>query len=272
MIKLIAIDLDGTLLNSEKKISEKNKAAITAAKVKGVKVMVCTGRPLKSVLPLLEELNLMDEGDYSITLNGGLIQSNHDGKVLTETLLDGTHVQDIYRLTSTLDLSLDVIYRGAVFRATPTSDSHPSVYHELNKVLSFDEKHVSFFTEKDPVNKMVCTSFDPDYITQQMKKIPSEYFERYNIVRSGSYLFEFVDKSVSKAAGMAQLGAILNIDQSEMMALGDEENDASMIAYAGLGVAMGNATSQIKQLAQFETKTNDDDGVAYAINKFVLEA
>ncbi|MGX7031529.1 Cof-type HAD-IIB family hydrolase [Vagococcus zengguangii] len=272
MIKLIAIDLDGTLLNSDKKVSDENKQAIAAAKAKGVKVMLCTGRPLKSVLPLLEELNLMDEGDYSITLNGGLIQSNHDGHVLSEIVLDGTRVQDVYQLTSSLDLTLDVISRGTVLRATPTSKNHPSVYHELNKVLTFDEKPVVDFTAHDHVNKMVCTSFDPDYLTEQMKKIPTEYFECYNIVRSGSYLFEFVEKTVSKAAGMAQLGRMLMIDQSEMMALGDEENDASMIEYAGLGVAMGNATEQIKQLAQFETKTNDEHGVAYAINKFVLEA
>ncbi|MGX6962408.1 Cof-type HAD-IIB family hydrolase [Vagococcus xieshaowenii] len=272
MIKLIAIDLDGTLLNSEKQVSEENKQAITAAKAKGVKVMLCTGRPLKSVLPLLEELGLMDEGDYSITLNGGLIQSNHDGEVLSETLLNGTHVKDIYQLSQSLDLTLDVVSRGTVYRATPVSNNHPSIYHQVNKVLAFKEKRIEEFSESDKVNKMVCTDVNPEYLTQQMKTIPSEYFERYNIVRSGANLFEFVDKTVSKAAGMAQLGDILNISPSEMMALGDEENDFSMIDYAGIGVAMGNATDQIKQIAQFETKTNDEHGVAYAINKFVLEA
>ncbi len=82
MIKLVAIDLDGTLLNSQKEISLRNKQALMAAKQAGVKVVICTGRPLAAIGPYLEELGLQEEGDYSITFNGGLVQKNDTGPLL----------------------------------------------------------------------------------------------------------------------------------------------------------------------------------------------
>lgn len=270
MIKLVAIDLDGTLLNSEKKVSEKNKEMITKAKKQGVKIVLCTGRPLKSVIPLLEELGLRDEGDHSITLNGGLIQKNDTGEILSETLMSQEDIKIIHPLTQELGLTLDVVTSENVYRVKPTDEEHPSYYHELNKMLSFSEREMDEFVGEIKVNKMVCAYNDPDYLVSKLKSIPNNYHESYNIFRSGEYLFEFVDKSVSKAAGMAFLGEYLAILPSEMMALGDEENDLSMIKYAGLGVAMGNATPVIKEHAQVITKTNDESGVGYAIEQYVI--
>ena len=93
MIKLVAIDLDGTLLNGKKETTPRNKAASIAAKAKGVKVVICTGRPLRAIHPFLQELNLEEAGDYSITFNGGLVQQNDTGKIIEKNVLTFEQVQ-----------------------------------------------------------------------------------------------------------------------------------------------------------------------------------
>ncbi len=101
LIKLVAIDLDGTLLNSEKEISLRNKQALMAAKQEGVKVVICTGRPLAAIGPYLEELGLQDEGDYSITFNGGLVQKNDTGAIIEKTLMPLEAIHELYQLATT---------------------------------------------------------------------------------------------------------------------------------------------------------------------------
>ncbi|MGX6978432.1 Cof-type HAD-IIB family hydrolase [Vagococcus elongatus] len=270
MIKLVAIDLDGTLLNSQKQISEENKRVIQNAKDAGVKVVVCTGRPLMGVAPLLEELNLMDPGDYTVTLNGGLIQKNDTGEILSETIMTVQDVRTVYELTYNLQLSLNVVTAKKVFHVKPDVPAFPSYYQKLNSLLVFEDKHLETFDDRMKINKMVCASENVQHLTSQMGRIPERYHEQYNIIRSGQFLFEFVHKEVSKAAGLKHLGEILNIQTKEMMAIGDEENDLPMIRLVGTGVAMGNATDEVKSAATVTTKSNDEDGVAYAIEKWVL--
>lgn len=270
MIKLVAIDLDGTLLDSRKQISKENKRVIQNAKEAGVKIVVCTGRPLMGVAPLLEELNLTEPGDYSVTLNGGLIQKNDTGEVLSETIMSVQDVRKIYTLTYSLDLSLNVVTEKKVFHVKPDVPAFPSYYESLNKLLVFEDKHLDTFDDKIKINKMVCASEHVNHLTTQMGRIPEVYHQEYNIIRSGKFLFEFVHKEVSKAAGLKHLGEILNISTENMMAIGDEENDLPMIGLAGIGVAMGNATEEVKNTAKVTTKSNDEDGVAYAIEKWVL--
>ncbi|EST90217.1 Cof-type HAD-IIB family hydrolase [Vagococcus lutrae] len=270
-IKLVAIDLDGTLLNNEKKISARNKEMIQKGKAAGVKMVLCTGRPLKSVLPMLEELGLTDSGDYTVTLNGGLIQENHTGERLSETRMTLENIQEIYELSQELDLSTDIVSGATVYRVMPNVPTQPSVYGRLNRILTFEERHISQFDAETPYHKMVMTNDDPNYLTEKQQAIPEQFHQKYNIVRSGQNLFEFVPKTVSKANGLEALGNILGIDASEMMAIGDEENDYSMIDFVGTGVAMGNATPIIKEIAQYETKTNEEDGVAHAIETWVLK-
>ena len=108
MIKLVAIDLDGTLLNSQKEISLRNKQALMAAKQAGVKVVICTGRPLAAIGPYLEELGLQEEGDYSITFNGGLVQKNDTGAIIEKTLMPLEAIHELYQLATTLNMPFDV--------------------------------------------------------------------------------------------------------------------------------------------------------------------
>ena len=135
MIKLVAIDLDGTLLNSQKEISLRNKQALMAAKQAGVKVVICTGRPLAAIGPYLEELGLQEEGDYSITFNGGLVQKMIQGPLL-KTLMPLEAIHELYQLATTLNMPFDVLSDEVVMQL-PSAPNYPSIYSSLNKLLTF---------------------------------------------------------------------------------------------------------------------------------------
>ncbi|MGO2099658.1 Cof-type HAD-IIB family hydrolase [Vagococcus salmoninarum] len=269
MIKLIAIDLDGTLLKDDKTISERNITTLKAAKAQGVKVVLCTGRPLNSVLAHLETLGLTDHGDYAVTFNGGLVQANDTGEILSQDVMSVADAKDIYELTSRLEIPLDAVAGDYVYRIQPQPVAYPSMYDQLNKILIFEDRTFLELAADQMINKMV-SAIPAEYLEEKLPQVPADYHDRYNIVRSGEFLFEFLPKHVSKANGLAKLGALLNIEKSEMMALGDEENDLAMIEYVGLGVAMANATAELKGAAQYITETNENHGVALAVEKFVL--
>lgn len=269
MIKLVAIDLDGTLLNDQKQISEKNKVTLQKAKDQGVKIVICTGRPLKAIGGFLEELNLQEKGDYSITFNGGLVQKNDTGEMLEKVTMSLDEVKELHQLMVDLDLPFDVLSDALVYQLS-TSESHPSIYNELNKALDFESKELAELTEDGLYNKVVVAT-DAAYLDQQIAKIPAVFYEKYEVVKSRDCLLEFMTKGVTKAYGLSLLAEDLGIERSEVMTLGDEENDLPMIVYAGLGVAMENAVPIVKENADYITDTNENDGVAKAVEKFVLK-
>lgn len=268
MIKLIAIDLDGTLLTDAKKITDRNKEILSKAKAQGVKVVLCTGRPLIAIESYLDRLDLRDPGDYSITFNGGAIQKNDTGEELLAYSLTLEEVQSVAKVMTELDLPLDVITVDTCINLT-TSKSKESIYRELNPILKFKTMAPEELDESTVFNKMVV-GVEPAYLDEKLKNLAPEWYEKFNIMKSRDCLLEIIHKEVSKANGIDLLRKELGIEQSEVMAIGDEENDISMIEYAGMGVVMANGNDSVKKLAQFVTKSNEEDGVAYAVEKFVL--
>lgn len=268
MIKMIAIDLDGTLLTDAKTISDKNKEILAQAKARGIKVVICTGRPLIAIKDYLAELDLLNADDYSITFNGGLIQTN-TGEILGKTAMELTDVQHIYQLLTKLALPMDVLSDALCFQLE-TAPEHPSIYPTMNKALTFVPKTIETL-EVDALYNKVVSAIDVEYLDQKMQLIPVEETERYEIFKTRPNLLEFMPKGVTKAFGLSVLGEHLGIEANEMMALGDEANDLSMINYAGMGVAMENATEGVKSAANFVTKTNQADGVAHAIQKIIFD-
>lgn len=268
MIKLIAIDLDGTLLNDKKEISKTNQEVLAQAKAKGVKIVLCTGRPLKAILPYLDVLDLRSSGDYSITFNGGLVQKNDTGEIVDKQTLSVADVQDLLAVAETIDMPLDVLADDVVL-CFPTSLTHQTIYPTLNPLLVFQPTDKQSVSVKTLYNKAVV-AYDQEELDQWIPKIPAEFKERYEVIKTRSNLLEFMPKGVTKAYGIQLLAQELGIEPAEVMAIGDEENDLSMIAYAGVGVAMGNAISAVKEAADVVTATNEEDGVAKIVSEYVL--
>jgi len=258
-ISLIALDLDGTLLNSEKKISPRNRAAIAAAQAQGVKVVLTTGRPLKAMDFLLEELGTAGlKEEYTITFNGGLVQRNN-GEILSKVVLAPEDVATIHDETARLGLPLDAISEGTVYEI---HSERKSLYSHYNPYLNFIETDFKDLPSTISYNKCVTA----------IKQIKPDLFQDYEIFKSREMLLEWCPKNVHKATGLEALAAILGLTSDQVMACGDEANDLSMIQWAGLGVAMGNAIPAVKEVAALVAPvTNDQDAVAWAIENYVLK-
>lgn len=268
MIKLIAIDLDGTLLNDEKTITAKTQTVLKQAKGQGVKVVLCSGRPLPGIAQYLDELGLRENGDFAITYNGGLVQKTDTGEVLSEKILTRSDVVSLYDLSRELGVPMNFIDLEKVF-SPATPKGKPSLYGDIMKALPFVNVSMDTLPDDLKINKVIfCT--DQPTLDQAIQQIPEFFMEKYTIMKSRPFLLEILNKEVDKGRGLQALGRYLDIRADEMMTLGDQENDLAMIRYAGLGVAMGNAIDDVKAVAQFVTRTNTKDGVAYAVEKFVL--
>ncbi|WP_244244670.1 Cof-type HAD-IIB family hydrolase [Marinilactibacillus kalidii] len=267
-IKLVALDLDGTLLNKNKEVSEENRQAIQRAKEAGVKVVLCTGRPLKAILHILEACNLLEEGDLGITYNGGLIQWTQSGESLSQITMDKNSVLEIYELSKTLNVPCNFIDLNTVYEpAYPAGKD--SLYPSIMNILPFKPINTGSLPENTAMNKLIFC-WHQEELDQAISQIPETVHERYTIMKSRPNLLEILPKTVDKGKGLALLAEQLDLDVSEIMAIGDQENDLAMIQYAGIGVAMDNATEEVKKHADVVTKSNDDHGVAYAIEQYVL--
>jgi Cof subfamily protein (haloacid dehalogenase superfamily) len=267
MYKLVALDMDGTLLKEDKTISAENFEAIQNAREKGVKVVLATGRPVRGISKYLEELNLLTGNDYTVAFNGAVVQNTKTGEIIAENLLALEDIKYLYNLSKQLSVNIHAL--------TPTSCITPksSEYSELEAAMNNIPLEIVDFDTLDNSTTIVKIMFiDKEPILSNIiGKLPKEVYEKYTVVRSAPFFLEFINRKVNKGFGVELLAKNLGIKQEEVICMGDAGNDIHMIKYAGLGVAMGNAFPEIKQIANYVTKTNEDHGVAHVINKFVLK-
>ena len=268
MYKLIAIDMDGTLLTEDKKITTKTKDAIKTASNLGVKIVLTTGRPIQGIKQYLEELNLTNKDDYVIALNGAFICRNDDYSILSSNeTLTGKDLKYIYNKVKALKT-----YFHAFTKDEDLVDkkSKFSIAEEMR--INLKVRVVNFLGEikdDDEILKVVLEE-EKNVLDEITDKIPKELFEKYTVIRSVDFMLEFMKKGCNKASGIEKLAQYLGISREEIIAIGDAGNDKEMIKYAGLGVAMGNAEDEIKNMADFITKSNEEDGVSYVIDKFIV--
>lgn len=267
-IELIAIDMDGTLLNPQHEVTPAVKQALAAARAKGVQIVLATGRPFVGVQRYLAELELEQEGCYCITNNGALVHNAQDGSVIAEVALT---IED-YRYLEALSRQLGVHFHALTRTELFTANRNVSTYTVHESAVTGIPLHFCPADEMDASMTFpkVMMIDPPEILDPAIAKIPAEARERYTILKSAPFYLEILDKRVNKGEGVKALAEKLGIARENVMTLGDQENDIAMLEYAGLGVAMGNALDSVKAVSQFVTKTNLEDGVAYAVNKFVL--
>ena len=267
-IRLLALDLDGTLFNSEKRVPDENKAALRAARDKGVKVVITTGRPLKAIEGLLDELDLISDHDYVITFNGGLVQTT-SGRILDKSELTRHHIAKLYKNFEPLGLPLDVLSDGTVY-SVPSQGNH-SLYYTANPLLRFIEVDGVDNIPHNIIYNKIVSVIDEDFLDKQIRELPIDLYDEFEIFKSRDILLEIMPKGVHKANGLNLLIGHLGLTASQVMAMGDEENDLTMLKWAGLGVAMANGATIAKETADaVTTRTNEESGVAEAIYKYIL--
>lgn len=268
MYKLLAVDMDGTLLKEDKTISEENIAAIESAKRQGIKVVLATGRPLHGINNYLSQLNLIDENNYAVTCNGALVQNTKTGHAISKSLMTIDDIKYLYKLSIELGVGIHAFVPGSVI--TPPD---PNKYIMLECKLNDVPLNIVDFNTLDPNTEVIKVLFTgkPKILAAAVDKLPKDITKKYNCMFSAPFFYEFLSKNSNKGVGVALLAESLSIKPEEVICIGDAGNDVHMIKYAGLGVAMGNAFPEAKAVADYVTKTNEEHGVANVINKFILE-
>ena len=267
MYKIVAIDMDGTLLDDHKIISEENIKAIKEAKKKGVYVVLATGRPVEGLKHYLDELRIPQMKDYVACFNGAMVCDNNKETIISETFLEGRDYKRLYSLAKKININLHAFTLNGC--TSPKMSEYTKLEGDLNNIPIII-KDVSEIDDDAPIIKMMLV--DPyEKLEEGIKKIPQEFYDDYMVVRSAPFFLEFLNKKCDKWEGIKNLADYLNVPYSDIICIGDAGNDLGMVKNAGLGIAMANSFKEVLDAAKFITKSNNDSGVAYAINKFVLE-
>ncbi|MCR1833755.1 sugar-phosphatase [Oceanobacillus caeni] len=269
MYKLIAIDMDGTLLNDRHEVPEDVKYTLSEAKKQGIKIVLCSGRPIGGIRSYIKALNLNQEGDFAIAYNGALVQDTHTNEVVAELSLGHADLVKLYELSMELKTPMHFFDTKGVY--TPNADiSDYTVLEAYLSEIPLGYRQVSDIPTNISIPKIMFVNH-PDKLNRTIEELPKSLNKQYTIVQSAPYFLEFVHPSASKGNAVKMLAEQLGIKQEETMTIGDNGNDLSMIEYAGCGVAMGNAIPEVKAAADFQTRSNNESGVAYAIKKLALE-
>ncbi len=293
MYKLLVLDMDGTLLNEHQKISDADCQAVKAATKKGVNVVIATGRTKQGIDPYLRQLGLEGANFYSILCSGAHITTN-DNKTMAYNSLSTEEFREIYQLKESLNVSINVYSDDKILieednyysEFDAIANNLPLVKMDFKNLpmdipllkamlINEDLSMISDFNRIFPSMRVKC----PPLIAKKHynKKLFNDFsifsdsiLEHFNISRVTPYNIEISKKTANKRYGVEKIAQHLSIKQSEIICIGDSGNDRQMIKYAGLGIAMGNAFPEIKAIANDVTDSNMNDGVAKAINKYLL--
>ncbi|EGT3616526.1 HAD family phosphatase [Clostridium perfringens] len=272
--KMICIDMDGTLLNSKKVVSDENRIALKKAYEKGVHIIICTGRNAKNAVYFSEFLGV----NCAVIANNGAWVIDEDKEVIiSKDVLNEKQCLDIMKICKEFRgvpsfHSRDMVYWPSKFRKHLCdfilNKKIPEKHRVKNVYVEDENSWVDIFRE-DNIGKCIIIELNP----KKLRKIREELVKKedYEITQSGKYALEVNNKGVSKGRAVKALAKEYNISREEVICIGDNENDLSMITYAGLGVAMGNSIDSLKEKADYVTESNDKNGVAKVIYEFVLK-
>lgn len=276
-IKLVALDLDGTLFDNSSRISKRNLTAIRSITDKGIHVVISTGRPFEGIpFDQIKGTGI----NYAITANGSGIYEISTGKCLYENAMDEELVTPILNFLLTRDIHMDAFIGGKGYTpvqyvetaqklTVPSSIKNYIITTRtrLDNILQFIHENqlkvqkmtLNFYPAADG------TLIDRETVRKFLVSNPS-----ITTVCGGYNNLEFTRADANKGVGLRKLAEILGVNPDATMAIGDTENDLAIIEAAGIGVAMGNATDAVKARADYVTTTNTKDGVAAAIEHFIL--
>lgn len=270
--KILFTDLDGTLLNTQKQISEHAKATILTMLDAGHKLVLASGRPLYSILERKEQLGLPDHGVYVTAFNGALLYDCEAHKLLSEQRVPIDTAQALFDLAKKRKLHIQTYMNNTL--VSIADDAELAYYTQFVPSEVIISSDVTTLLTEAPFKLLAIDLQEP--LTKRLAAFRKEIQESElgTIVDSAfshdTYL-EFYNKNAGKGIGVINLCKLLSIPLENSIAAGDAENDLSMIEAAGVGVCMQNGTSFVKERADYITSyDNDHDGIVEIIEKFIL--
>lgn len=265
-IKLIVLDIDGTLLNSQLELSERNEKALKAALAEGVQIVLATGKTRNAGLKIADRLGMTTPGIYL----QGLTIYEPDGTISYQQTLDEAVARQV--LTFGTDRGFKFIAYSGTRMMLPRRD--PEVMDGLMRYHEPEPEIVGPLVNlvgRIPLNKLMAIG-EPRAITALRWQLEAQLNGAARLMQAGiPSMLEILPPGASKGAALRHLLGSLKIAPEQVMAMGDAENDIEMLQVAGLGVAIGNATAALKKVAKHVAPTNDEDGVADSIERFVIK-
>lgn len=275
-IKLICIDMDGTLLNSDHEVSERNKEALKKASELGVNIAITTGRLFCSARYYSDLIGI---DTPVIASNGSYIKNKFNDTAILENPMPKDVAIEIYNIVKKHGLTVNFNSWDTLIREDFIPENH--AYYIMNQDLP-EEKKVKFLVCEDIIPTIedfqgnilkgivIEEGENKDNLWAAKEELKDTFGDKLHVVSSGDNNFEIMMGNSSKGNAVAYLAKSLGIKPEEVMCIGDSENDISMIKYAGVGVAMGNGLDIVKEVADYITDTNNNSGVGKAIEEFVL--
>ena len=266
--KLIAMDLDGTLNNDEKKIGERTRTALMAAQARGIRLALASARPSPGLYRERDVLRLQDHAGILMSYNGGRIVDAATGEVLFETSMDMEEARRVLRALEKLPVT-PILDDGRQFYVTDKGGFKVD-YECRNNCMSCTEvENLADFLSFAPIK--ILMSVDPQEIAAVQAQIAALLPESLIVVQTAAFYLEVIPRVINKGQGVLDICRTLGIGVEELIAFGDAEHDIPMLRAAGVGVAMGNADAAVKAAADMVTLSNNEDGIAAALEELLAE-
>lgn len=265
--KVLVLDIDGTLTNSEKQITAGTKQGIKNILERGHKVILASGRPTPGMRRYEEELELEKYGGYLISFNGAKIIECRSGEIVYQRTLPLSIIPGLYAFAKRNGCGL-LTYFGDRIISAFEPDEYALLESRINgmeiRVVDNFKEYVDF-----EINKCLLTA-PAEKAAVWEKELREKYKGQASVYRSEPFFIEIMPLKVDKAYSLERMLESVGLHRRNAICCGDGFNDISMIEYAGLGVAMGNAQPEVKEVADYITGTNDEDGLVEVINEFIV--
>jgi Cof subfamily protein (haloacid dehalogenase superfamily) len=260
--RLIAMDLDGTLNNDQKVITPKTREALMTAQKQGVRLALASARPSPGLYKERDILRMQVYGGILMSYNGGRIVDAATGKVLFETAMDLAQTQAVLRFLETLPVT-PILDDGRQFYVTDKAAFKVDYECRNNNMIATEVGNLADFLNFSPIK--ILMSVQPEQLKDVQRQIADFLPEDLTVVQTAPFYLEVIPKRINKGQGIRDICRTLGLKAEDVIAFGDAENDIPMLQAAGMGVAMGNATQAVKANADYVTLTNNEDGIAAAL-------
>lgn len=262
--KLIAMDLDGTLNNDAKIITEETREVLMQAQAQGVRLVLASARPSPGLYRERDALCMQNYQGILMSYNGGRIVDAATGEVMFETSMDMETARRVLRCLEKLPVT-PILDDGVQFYVTDASGYKVDYECRNNGMVCSEVNNLADFLNFAPVK--ILMSVQPEQIQQVQAKIAALLPEELTVVQTAAFYLEVIPRCINKGQGIQDICRMLNLSTADVIAFGDSENDIPMLRAAGMGVAMENAKPDVKQAADMVTKSNNDDGIAWALKQ-----
>lgn len=266
--KIVAMDLDGTLNDDEKKITPVTCEALMRAQQAGIRLILASARPSPGLYRERDALKIADYGGMLMSYNGGCIADAATNRILAETRMDMEATRRVLLGLEALPVTVILDDRTQFF--VEDRDGYKVQYECFNNAMSCTEvERLSSFLDFAPFKLLM--SVQPEQLVETQKRIAAFLPDDMTVVQTAPFYLEVIPRAVNKGQGIADICRVLGLSTDEVIAFGDSENDIPMLRRAGMGIAMANATPATKEAADRITLSNNDDGIAAALRELMPE-